>query len=106
MYMEVKTSIKRVDYIESMNFLEKRVDDVLKDKKDELLWILEHNPIFTSGISSDDGDILDKSINISVWIDSFNSINISGSRLKPSNSISFDRFSGTKFSIISAESDG
>jgi len=62
--MEVKTSIKRVDYIESMNFLEKRVDDVLKDKKDELLWILEHNPIFTSGISSDDGDILDKSIKV------------------------------------------
>ena len=51
-------------------------------------------------------DSMDKSINISVWIDSFNSIKISESRLKPSNSISFDLFSGTKFSIISAVSDG
>ena len=50
-------------------------------------------------------DSIDKSIKISVCIDSFNSIKISGSRLKPSNSISFDLFSGIKFSIISAESD-
>ena len=46
------------------------------------------------------------SIKISVWIDSFNSINISGSKLKPSSSISFDLFSGIKFSIKSAESAG
>ena len=39
-------------------------------------------------------------------MDSFNSIKISESKLKPSNSISFDLFSGIKFSIISAESDG
>ena len=43
---------------------------------------------------------------ISVCIDSFNSINISGSKLKPSSSRSFDLFSVTKFSIISAESAG
>ena len=51
-------------------------------------------------------DSIDKIINISACIDSFNSIKISGSRLKPSNSISFDLFSGTKFSIMSAESEG
>ena len=49
---------------------------------------------------------MDKIINISVCIDSFNSMKISGSRLKPSNSISLDLFSGIKFSIISAESEG
>ena len=51
-------------------------------------------------------DSIDKIINISACIDSFNSIKISGSRLKPSNSISFNLLSGSKFSIISAESDG
>ena len=39
-------------------------------------------------------------------MDSFNSIKISGSKLKPSSSINFDLLSVTKFSIISAESDG
>ena len=37
--MEVKNSIKPVDYIESMKILEKRVQDVFQGKKDELLWI-------------------------------------------------------------------
>ena len=37
---------------------------------------------------------MDKIINISVCIDSFNSMKISGSKLKPSNSISLDLFSG------------
>ena len=46
-------------------------------------------------------DSIDKIINISVCIDSFNSIKISGAKLKPSNSISLDLFSGGKFSIIS-----
>ena len=43
---------------------------------------------------------------ISLCIDSFNSIKISGSRLKSSSSISFNLFSGTRFSIMSAESEG
>ena len=51
-------------------------------------------------------DSIDKIINISACIDSFNSIKISGSRLKPSNSISFNLFSDIKFSIKSAESEG
>ena len=51
-------------------------------------------------------DSVDKVINISVCIDSFNSVNISGSKLNASNSMSLDLFSGTKFSIKSAESAG
>jgi len=62
--MEVKTSIKPIDYIESMIFLEKRVNDVFNDQKDELLWVLEHNAVFTSGLSSSNEDILDKNIKI------------------------------------------
>ena len=45
--MEVKNSIKLVDYIDSMKILEKRVNDVFLGKKDELLWILEHNTVYT-----------------------------------------------------------
>ena len=40
MYIEVKNSIKPVDYLDTMKVLEKRVNDVFLGKKDELLWIL------------------------------------------------------------------
>ena len=35
-----------------MKILEKRVHDVFLGKKDELLWILEHNSVYTAGTSS------------------------------------------------------
>tara|TARA_Y100000590_G_scaffold322709_1_gene365484 strand:+ start:39 stop:656 length:618 start_codon:yes stop_codon:yes gene_type:complete len=64
MNIEVKNSVKPVDYNESMKILYKRVDDVLLGKKNELLWILEHNTVFTAGTSSDEKDVIDKNINV------------------------------------------
>ena len=64
MNIEVKNSLKTVDYAKSMNFLEKRVNDVILGKKTELLWILEHNTVYTAGTSSNDEDIIDKNIKI------------------------------------------
>ena len=52
MNIEVIKSIKSVDYTKSMKILEKRVRDVFLGKKDELLWVLEHNPVYTAGVSS------------------------------------------------------
>ena len=60
MKIEVKNSVKPVDYNKSMQILEDRVSDVINGKKDELLWILEHNTVYTEGSSSKDGDLLDK----------------------------------------------
>ena len=62
MYIEVKNSIKPVDYIESMKILEKRVEDVYLDKKDEFLWILEHNTVYTAGKSAKEKDLIDKNL--------------------------------------------
>jgi lipoyl(octanoyl) transferase len=62
--MEVKTSIKPVDYAESMKILEKRVEDVFINKKDELLWILEHKTVFTAGKSAKKKDLLNKKIRV------------------------------------------
>ena len=64
MNIEVKKSVKSIDYAESMKILERRVDDVFLGKKDELLWVLEHNPVYTAGTSSNDGDLLDKSLKL------------------------------------------
>jgi len=64
MNIEVKSSIKPVDYLDSMNKLENRVLDVLDGKKRELLWILEHNTVYTAGKNSNQKDILDKKLKV------------------------------------------
>ena len=64
MNIEVKNSVKPIDYIESMKVLEQRVNDVFLGKKDELLWIIEHKPVYTAGISSKKIDLLDKNLNV------------------------------------------
>ena len=42
MNIEVKNTHKPIDYTDSMKILEKRVKDVFRKEKGELLWILEH----------------------------------------------------------------
>ena len=64
MNIEVINSIKSVDYTKSMKILEKRVHDVFLSKKDELLWILEHNSVYTAGTSSKNVDLLDKNLKV------------------------------------------
>jgi len=64
MNIEVKNSVKPVDYIKSIKILEKRVHDILLGKKKELLWIVEHNHVYTAGINSDEKDLLNKNINV------------------------------------------
>ena len=64
MTIEVKNTIKPVDYVKSITMLEKRVDEVLSGKKDELLWILEHKTVYTGGTSSNTKDLLSKNIKI------------------------------------------
>ena len=64
MKIEIKKSIKYIEYDVALKFLEKRVEDVINRKKPELLWILEHKPIFTAGTSSKENEILNKTINV------------------------------------------
>jgi len=64
MNIDVKISVKPIEYIKSVNILEKRVADVLEGKKPELLWMLEHYPVYTAGTSSKMTDLLDKNLNV------------------------------------------
>ncbi len=64
MNIEVKKATKPIDYMNSMKILERRVEDVFLDKKDELLWILEHDTVYTAGSSSKEEDLLDKNLQI------------------------------------------
>ena len=64
MTIEVKNSIKPLDYVESINMLEKRVEEVFLGRKNELLWILEHKTVYTGGTSSNQKDLINKDIKI------------------------------------------
>ena len=64
MNIEVKISVKPIDYRKSMQILEQRVRDVSLGKKNEFLWIIEHDHTYTAGTSSKDTDLLDKTLNV------------------------------------------
>jgi len=62
MNIDVKNSVKPIDYLRSIKILEKRAHDVFLGKKDELLWVLEHNSVYTAGTSANKKDLLDKNL--------------------------------------------
>ena len=64
MSIEIKKSIKPVNYLDAIDLLEKRVTKINKNDSNELIWILEHPSIFTAGTSFNENDILDKSIKV------------------------------------------
>ncbi len=64
MSIEIKRSIKPVNYLDALKFLEKRVAKIIKNEAKELIWILEHPSIFTAGTSYKKGEIIDKSIDL------------------------------------------
>ena len=64
MNIEIKRSIKPVNYLDAIKFLEDRVYEINNNQANELIWILEHPSTFTAGPSSNKRDILDKSIDI------------------------------------------
>ena len=64
MNIEVKISKLRIPYKKAIYDLEKRVEDVKKGLKKELIWILEHPTTYTGGIRSSKNEILDKKIKI------------------------------------------
>jgi lipoyl(octanoyl) transferase len=64
MDIEIKKSTKPVKYKDAITALEDRLKLVSENEEKELIWILEHEPIFTGGTSYSKNDIIDKSINV------------------------------------------
>src|ERR1700716_4289416 len=48
-----------VPYLEAVAAMEARVDDIASSKAPELVWLLEHPPLYTSGTSGKADDLLD-----------------------------------------------
>ena len=64
MSIEIKKSKKPVKYDRAIKLMEKRLLDIHEKKFRELIWVLEHNDIYTAGTSYKENEILDKSIKI------------------------------------------
>ncbi len=64
MNIEIKKSVKPVNYIDAINIMEERLEQIFSNKENELIWTLEHEEIYTAGTSYNEKDIIDKSIKI------------------------------------------
>ena len=64
MKIEIKKSQKPVKYEDALRIMEKRLLDINQDKSNDLIWILEHDDIYTAGTNYKENEIIDKSIKI------------------------------------------
>ena len=58
--IDIKTSNQNIEYFDALNFMEKKVDKILDNKENEMLWFLNHNHIYTCGTSANKNEILFK----------------------------------------------
>ncbi len=61
--IEIKKSVKPIKYKSAIIELEKKLEQIRLNNSKELIWILEHEEIYTGGTSFNNSEILDKSIN-------------------------------------------
>ena len=64
MTIDIKKSIKPVKYVEAINFLEERLIGIHNKKKGDLIWILEHEEIYTAGSNYKEDEVLNKNIKL------------------------------------------
>ena len=64
MNIEIKKSIKPINYFDAINELETRLKELHENSGKELIWTLEHKEVFTAGTSYEENEIIDKSIKI------------------------------------------
>ena len=64
MNIEIKKSIKAIKYDHAVKYLEKRLMAIDSNQKGDLIWILEHEEIYTAGTSYKEEEILNKEINV------------------------------------------
>ena len=64
MNIEIKKSIKPVKYDEAIKLLEERLQDIHINKKGDLIWILEHQEIYTAGTSYNEDELINKNISL------------------------------------------
>jgi len=64
MNIEIKKSIKPVKYDIAVKILEKRLLDISNNKKSDLIWLLEHEEVYSAGNSYREEEVLNKNIKL------------------------------------------
>ena len=64
MNIEIKKSQKPVKYEDALSLMERRLLEIDQNKSSDLIWILEHDEIYTAGKAYNEDEIIDKSITI------------------------------------------
>ena len=64
MNIQIKKSKKPIKYEDALKMMEERLVDINEKNKNELIWTLEHEEIYTAGTNYTENEILDKSIKI------------------------------------------
>ncbi|WCR58701.1 MAG: Octanoyltransferase [Wolbachia endosymbiont of Ctenocephalides felis wCfeF] len=49
-----------IDYNHAVKFMEAKIQRIYDSLSDELVWLLQHPPLYTAGISATDDDIVEK----------------------------------------------
>ena len=57
--MEINISTTPVAYDHAVRVMEERVAAIRAGTADEMLWLLEHPPLYTAGTSAQDADLID-----------------------------------------------
>ena len=57
--VEWRISVSAVPYLEAVAAMEARAADIAAGRAGEMVWLLEHPPLYTSGTSGKDADLLD-----------------------------------------------
>ena len=58
--LEIQQTDQLINYKLALSNMQKRVDQILTKSKNEMIWFLNHNHIYTQGTSSSDQEILKK----------------------------------------------
>ena len=60
MNIEIKKQYNFVNYEKSVEYMKSRVSEIITESKEELIWFLNHDHIYTQGTSASENEILRK----------------------------------------------
>ncbi len=58
--IEWRVSKELVHFEDALKFMQQRVEEIIAGTAPQLIWILEHHPVYTAGVSANDADLLAK----------------------------------------------
>jgi lipoyl(octanoyl) transferase len=58
--VEWRVSKELVHFEDALDFMQKRVEEIIAGTSPGLIWILEHHQVYTAGVSAQDADLLAK----------------------------------------------